>query len=140
MRVGLEHPDMSGAPLAPGVRQALVDEVVLVVGAKDLDKASTFFTTANHFFLSLKGYLLVAKLKEKGWTLQPGLVNKSINLGSTNAQRIDQALKVQSCDAISLMHCLTSLKIVEDVIMAPSVQPTFVYFFWSALPYSINFD
>ena len=107
---------MAGAPLAPGVRQALVDEVVLVVGAKDLDKARAFFFTIfNPFFLSLKGYLLVAKLKEKGWALQPGLVNKSINLGNTNAQRIDQALKVQSCDTISLMHCLTSLNIVAEL-------------------------
>ena len=41
VRVCLEHPDVPGAPLAPGVRQALVDEVVLVVGAEDLEEAGS---------------------------------------------------------------------------------------------------
>ena len=39
----------------------------------------------------------------------------SINLGTTNPQRIDVALKWQSCDVISPMHCLTSLKIVAEL-------------------------
>ena len=36
-----------------------------------------------------------------------------------------------SHDVISPMHCLTSLKIMQnyDVIQAPSVQPTFIYLF-----------
>ena len=52
------------------------------------------------------------KLIELGWALQPALVNKSIHLGNTNTQRIDLAFKEQSCDVISPMHCLTSIKIV----------------------------
>ena len=60
---------------------------------------------------------------EQGWALQPAVVNESINLGTTNAQRIDQAPKVRSC----------------DVIMTPSVQPAVVNFLWSAQTYSINF-
>ena len=42
---------------------------------------------------------------------------------ASNAQRIDQAPKVRSC----------------DVIMTPSVQPAVVNFLWSAQTYSINF-
>ena len=63
-----------------------------------------------------------------------------MNLGSTNTQRIDLALKVRSIYIISSIHCLTSLKMwrIYDVIQAPSVQPAFVYFFWIAQPYSIN--
>ena len=36
-------------------------------------------------------------------------------LGPLNTGRIDQALKMQSCDVTSPMHCLTSLKIVANL-------------------------
>ena len=39
----------------------------------------------------------------------------SINLVTTNPQRIDLALKVQSWNGISPMHCLTSLKILAEL-------------------------
>ena len=48
---------------------------------------------------------------KKGWTLKPSLVSKSINFGTTNAQKIDLALKVRSCQVISPMHRMTCLKI-----------------------------
>ena len=66
----------------------------------------------------------------------------SINLGTTNAQKIELTLKVQSRDAISPMQCLISFKFWPscDVIKAPSVQPAFVYFFLRAQPFSFNFD
>ena len=56
--------------------------------------------------------LSYSNLIEIGWALQASLVNKSINLGTTNAQRIDLALKVRSRGVISPMHSLTSLKIL----------------------------
>ena len=67
---------------------------------------------------------------------------QSINLGTTNSQRIDEALKVQSCDVISPKHSLTSLKILAELGCHQDIfgQPAFVYFFGSAKPYSINFD
>ena len=43
----------------------------------------------------------MAKLIEKGWALQPSVVNKGVNLGTTNAQRINLALKMHSHDVIS---------------------------------------
>ena len=55
------------------------------------------------------------KYRKANWVLQPSQVIKSINLGATNAQRIDLGLKVQSRDVTSLMHCLTSLKIVAEL-------------------------
>ena len=57
----------------------------------------------------------ISKLIEKGWALQPAVVNESINLGTTTAQRIDLALKVRSHNVISPMHCLTSLKILAEL-------------------------
>ena len=59
--------------------------------------------------------VLRAKLIEQGWALQPSLVNKSINLGTTNTQGIDQVLKVLSHDVIIPMHWLTSLKILAEL-------------------------
>ena len=47
--------------------------------------------------------------------IQPLFVEMSSSLGTTNDQRIDVALKMQSCDVISTMHCLTSLKIVAEL-------------------------
>ena len=47
--------------------------------------------------------------------LATAVENMSINLGTTNAQRIDLALKIWSCGVISPMHCLTSLKIVAEL-------------------------
>ena len=38
----------------------------------------------------------------------------SVNLGATSAQRMDQALKVQSRDVTVNMHCLISLKILAE--------------------------
>ena len=55
------------------------------------------------------------KLIEYDWALHPSAVNKSINLGTTNAQRIDLALKIRSRDVISTMICLTTLKIVAEL-------------------------
>ena len=49
------------------------------------------------------------------WALQPSVVNTSINLVTTNAYRSDLALKVQSCDVISHMHCLIRLKIAVEL-------------------------
>ena len=54
------------------------------------------------------------KLFEKGWAPQPAAVNKSINLGTTNAQIIDLSLKRQSCDVISPINCLTCPKKVAE--------------------------
>ena len=39
----------------------------------------------------------------------------SINLGTTNPQRIALSLKVRCCDVISPMHCLTNLKVVAEL-------------------------
>ena len=50
-------------------------------------------------------------LIEKGWALQPALVNQSIDLRTTCVSSIDTAVKVCSCNFISPVHCLTSLKI-----------------------------
>ena len=47
--------------------------------------------------------------------LQPTVVNKSFNLRTTNPQKTDLALKRQSCDVISPMHCLSSLKKVAEL-------------------------
>ena len=60
---------------------------------------------------------LKPKLIEQGYALQGAVVNKSIDLGPTNAHRIDLisldlTLIIQCCEVISTMHCLTSLKIV----------------------------
>ena len=55
--------------------------------------------------------LIRPKLIEDGRALQPALVNWSINLGTTNALKMDRALKIWSCDVIRPMHCLTCLKI-----------------------------
>ena len=49
------------------------------------------------------------------WGTQPSVVNKIFNLGTTNTQSIDLALKMQSCDIISPMHCLTSMKIAAEL-------------------------
>jgi hypothetical protein len=38
VRVGLEHPDVADASLAPGFRQSLVNKVILIVGAENLRK------------------------------------------------------------------------------------------------------
>ena len=57
----------------------------------------------------------VAKLIEQGRAFQPALVNKSINSGTTSNHKIDLALKIQSSDVISPMHCRTSLKIVAEM-------------------------
>ena len=54
-----------------------------------------------------------AKLIE--WALQASTVNKSINLGTTNAQGIDMALKMGSHDINSAMHYLTSLNIMAEL-------------------------
>ena len=51
--------------------------------------------------------------------LQPSAVNKSINKGTTKAQRIDLPLKMQSCDVISPLHCLNGLKIVVELQCHP---------------------
>ena len=59
--------------------------------------------------------MLNAKLIEQGWALQPSLVNKRINLGTTSAQIINLALKERSSDVIRPMHCLTSLKILAEL-------------------------
>ena len=69
-------------------------------------------------------------LVEKDCAVQPSVVNKSLNLG-TNANRIDPALEIISCDMIRPMHCLSSLKMwrSRDVIMAPAVQPRVAYLF-----------
>ena len=56
-----------------------------------------------------------SKLIEYGLALHPALINKSINLGTTNAKRIDPALKVGSCDIISPRQCLTCLKKVVEL-------------------------
>ena len=50
------------------------------------------------------------KLIEEGGALKPYVVNKSFNMGTTSAHRIDLALKIRSCDGISHMHYLTHLK------------------------------
>ena len=55
------------------------------------------------------------KLIEKDWALLFSLVNKSINLGTTSAQRIDLAIKVRSSDVIRPTHCLTSLKNLAEL-------------------------
>ena len=47
--------------------------------------------------------------------MKPSLVNKSFNLPTTNAQRIDLTLNVWSCDIISPMLCLTSLNILAEL-------------------------
>ena len=52
------------------------------------------------------------KAKQVRGKLRPSLVDISFNLGTTNTQRIDLALKVRSCDVISPMHGLTSLNIL----------------------------
>ena len=52
---------------------------------------------------------------EYGLALQPALVNKSINLWTTNAKRIDLALKMRNGDVIGPMPCLTSLKFVAEL-------------------------
>ena len=54
-------------------------------------------------------------LIKQGWALQLSLVNQSINLGTTNAQRFYLALKVQSYDVITPIYCLTSLMILAEV-------------------------
>ena len=81
----------------------------------------------------------IPKLLEWGWAFQPALENKSIN--SVTTKNWPVALKRRSCDAISQMHCLTSLKIVVELWC---LQGTFgatclCLLFWSAQPYSINF-
>ena len=65
----------------------------------------------------------------------------SINLGTTNPQSIDLALKRRSCDVISTCTAWLAWKKWRscDVIKTPSVQPWFVYVSGSAQPYSINF-
>ena len=50
-----------------------------------------------------------------GWAHQRSVVNKSINSGTTNTHRIDLPLKIHSCDIISPMFCLTSLKIAAEL-------------------------
>ena len=60
--------------------------------------------------LNQDGHILLTKLIESGWALQSSVGNKIFNLGTTNANRIDLALKMRSCDIIS--PC--SLKIVAD--------------------------
>ena len=52
---------------------------------------------------------------EYRWVLQLVVVNKNVKLGTTNAHRMYLALKIHSWDAISPMHCLTSLKIVAEL-------------------------
>ena len=59
--------------------------------------------------------MLNSELLEEGWALQASAVNKSINLVTQNAQRIDLALKMQSCVIISPMHHLTILKIEAEL-------------------------
>ena len=54
-------------------------------------------------------------LIKQGWALQLSLVNQSINLGTTSAQRFYLALKVQSYDVITPIYCLTSLMILAEV-------------------------
>ena len=44
-----------------------------------------------------------------------GAANKSINLGTIEAQTIDLALKMQSLVTLSPMHCLTSSKIMVEL-------------------------
>ena len=55
------------------------------------------------------------QLIEKGWALQLSGINNSINLGATNAARIDLALKNRSRGVVSPMHCLICLKIVAEL-------------------------
>ena len=57
----------------------------------------------------------MAKLIEKGWALQPSVINKGINLGTTNAHKIDLDLKVQSRKVMSPMQCLASLEILAEL-------------------------
>ena len=90
-------------------------------------KKNIFVATTDHSWnggLSYKLYNFIInilkaahfpKLIEYDWALQPAEVNKSINLGTINPQRIDLALKRQSCDVISPMHCLTCLKKVAEL-------------------------
>ena len=47
------------------------------------------------------------------WALQHGVLKRSINFATTSPHIIDLALKNQSCDVISPMHSLTSLKMAE---------------------------
>ena len=47
--------------------------------------------------------------------IRPTVVNKSINLGTTNPRSFDLALKVRSCIIINPMHCQTSLKKVAEL-------------------------
>ena len=47
--------------------------------------------------------------------MKPSLVNKSFNLPTTNAERIDLTLNVRSCDIISPMLCLTSLYMLAEL-------------------------
>ena len=54
-------------------------------------------------------------LVEKDCPVQPSVVNKSLNLGTTNTDRIDLALKFLRFDVISPMHCLTSLKKLAEL-------------------------
>ena len=49
------------------------------------------------------------------WALQLALVNKSINLGTTNTDRIDLPLKTPSCYVIRLIHSLNSLIIMMEL-------------------------
>ena len=112
---------------------------------------SPSFQLSYFLFKSLKIYSLVprifsawltSKLMEEGWALQTAVVNKSINLGTTNAHRIGLALKIWSWYVISPMHCLTSLKIMVDLWCHPgcfTAACVCLLFLECPTLYSINF-
>ena len=75
-----------------------------------------------------------SKFIEYGWALQPAVVNEYVNLGTTNAHRIDLALKIWSCDVICCMHRLASLKIVADLCCRPSTRCNLRLFAFSGVP------
>ena len=73
-------------------------------------------------------------LIQKGWALQPPVVNKSINLGPQIMKRIVLAQKIQICIVIALL-----IYFHFDVIRHLRVQIWFVFFYSSLQPLSTKF-